>query len=270
MLLKEVNNMTLRSQKFSSKTGHALTTSPVQQQTDKQFRNARYPAIIPYRIDLQDENTSGRQALQEFIYDTFRRTYGANVQHYLPRLMSLTNHKDELIAAVGFHAAQNEPLFLEQYLDNPIENVISESVGYNIQRGKIMEVGNLAVATAGGARGLIIALTSYIKGAGFDWVVFTAVPSLINSFKKLGLEIIPLAEARKDLLITNHDQWGSYYDLNPMVVAGDVRKGFGKLEQLLLLEHGLNVMQALWNHAYAAGYQRRKGYQFYCDNSLAP
>jgi len=251
--------MTSRSTKYLSHADTARIVSPV----DNNLRIGPYPAVIPYRIELQDPDDAGRPALESFVHSTFKRAYGADVRHYLPRLMSLTNHQNELIAAIGFHAAQNDPLFLEQYLDKPIEEVIGNKFDCNVQRRKIMEVGNLAIATAGGARGLILALTSYIKGAGFDWVVFTAVPSLINSFKKMGLELSPLVEARKDRLVADKDQWGSYYDVKPMVVVGNVKQGYEILEQFLTLEHSLNVMQILWKNAYTAGYQRRKGYDFF-------
>ena len=253
--------MPQRRPDFVAQSDYTGSTSITASRSGNRLRIVRHPVTMPSRIELQDVNDAGRRALEEFIHATFKRAYGANIQHFLPRLMSLKDHRDDLIAAVGFHAAKNNSLFLEQYLDNPIENVISEKLGRHVQRHKIMEVGNLAVATAGGARGLIIALTSYLKGAGFDWVVFTAVPSLVNSFQKMGLEIIPLTEAKKERLINGRDQWGSYYDANPMVVAGDVSRGFAKLEQLLTLEHSLKIMQTLWNHAYAAGYQRRKAYQ---------
>jgi len=268
MRAKEEGSMTSRNLNFSLQTGNAYPASVAGSHIGNYRRIVHVPVMMPYRIDLQDSSDTGRRALEEFIHATFKQAYGANVQHFLPRLMSLKNDRDELTAAVGFHAAQNDLLFLEQYLDGPIENVVSEKLGENIQRCKIMEVGNLAVATAGGARGLIIALTSYIKGAGFDWVVFTAVPSLINSFKKMGLDLIPLAKAKKEHLISDCDQWGSYYDGNPMVVAGDVKHGFKKLEQLLKLEYGMSILQTLWNNAYAAGHERRNSYQYFCDNLL--
>lgn len=260
--------MSLRSTKYSSHAETAATAVFASSSVDNNVRILPYPAVIPYRIELQDPDDEGRKKLESFVQGTFKRAYDANVQHFLPRLMSLTNSQNELIAAVGFHAAQDESLFLEQYLDKPVEDAIREKLGCNVQRRKIMEVGNLAIATAGGARGLILALTSYIKGAGFDWVVFTAVPSLINSFNKMGLEITPLVEAKKERLITDKNQWGSYYDVKPMVVAGNVKQGFEKLGQLLTLEHSLNVMQTLWSHAYTAGYQRRKGYELFSSINM--
>jgi hypothetical protein len=240
-----------------SQTGQDCLSPAIGVRPNATLRVSCFPDLLPYQIELQGTGDAGRHALESFIHNTFKQSYGADIHHFLPRLMSLSNHKDELIAAVGFHPAQNEPLFLEQYLDRPIEDLLSCQRGHPVQRGKIMEVGNLAVATAGGARGLIIALTSYIKGAGFDWVVFTAVPSLINSFRKMGLEIIPLVEARKERLVTGSERWGSYYDSDPVVVAGNVNQGFANLEKLLTLEHGLKIMHTLWNQAYAAGCQGR-------------
>ena len=153
--------MSLRSIKYSSHADTAATAVFASSPADNNVRIVPPPALIPYRIELQDPDDEGRKKLECFVHDTFKRAYGANVQHFLPRLMSLTNSQNDLIAAVGFHAAQDESLFLEQYLDKPIEAAIGEKLGCNVQRHRIMEVGNLAIATAGGARGLILALTSY-------------------------------------------------------------------------------------------------------------
>ena len=87
---------------------------------------------------------------------------------------------------------------LEQYLEQPIEKVLSVKINYEaseISRNTIVEVGNLAAHHAGGTRWLIIALTAYLQGAGYDWVAFTSVPSLRNSFRKLGLKLFSLGPA---------------------------------------------------------------------------
>ena len=117
--------MLLRSTKYLSQIDNAHIDAVADLHDDNSIRIVPYPAVIPYRIELQDPDDAGRQALESFVHSTFKRVYGADVRHFLPRLMSLTNRQDELIAAVGFHAAQNDTLFLEQYLDKPIEEAMS-------------------------------------------------------------------------------------------------------------------------------------------------
>ena len=50
--------------------------------------------------------TSSRDAtdrceIEQFIHDVFAKTYGANVQHFMPNLVSLRDEEGELVAAFG-------------------------------------------------------------------------------------------------------------------------------------------------------------------------
>ena len=119
----------------------------------------------------------------------------------MPILLGLRDHSGEYVAALGMRHAENTPLFLEHYLDQPVEEVLSNILRAEpgeISRRSIVEIGNLAAEHAGGSRWLIVALTAYLQGAGYDWVVFTGVQSLRNSFRKLGLKLFPLAQAELD------------------------------------------------------------------------
>lgn len=49
-----------------------------------------------------------------------------------------------------------------------------------------MEVGNLAAASPGAARLLIVALTDLLVALGYRWVTFTGTLGLLNSFQRLG------------------------------------------------------------------------------------
>ena len=91
-------------------------------------------------------------------------------------------------------AAQRRPLFLERYLDEPIELAVARRSGRPVPREEIVEVGNLAAFGSASARLLIVALTDLLVAQGFRWVVFTGTPALLNSFQRLALE--PLALAR--------------------------------------------------------------------------
>jgi len=97
----------------------------------------------------------------------------------------------------------------------------------------VVEIGNLAEMTPGGGRHAIIALTGFLTGFGFHWVVFTATAKLANAFPHLGMEPTPLIAAIPlSLTLEERKEWGSYYDQNPTVMCGRIADGFHALDTL--------------------------------------
>lgn len=180
-------------------------------------------------------NLSGAEAqIQQFIAETFDSHYGAKVETFCNTLLGVRDFSGNLSAAAGYNLAEEGHLFLEQYLDSPVEKVAGAALGVGLSRFEIAEVGNLAAKEAGGARMLIRMVTQHLHMIGRRYVVFTATKSLINSFHRLGLEPIELVPARKSR-VANPEKWGSYYDLEPRVVVGDIALGYRKMERLNLL-----------------------------------
>jgi len=170
---------------------------------------------------------AARLDVERFIRQSFARSHGADVRYFLPRLLSLHREDEDasLLAAFGTRPAESGRLFLESYLDRPIETVLSDRLGKTIPRGQVVEVGNLA-ARPGSTRLMIAALTALLHGEGFRWVVFTGAPRLHNSFLRMGLEPLILGPAGKERLpAADREGWGSYYDQSPRVFAGDIRHG---------------------------------------------
>jgi hypothetical protein len=60
---------------------------------------------------------------------------------------------------------------------------------------------------------------------GYRWVAFTATRALRNSFHRLGLKPVPIAAADPARLADGDAHWGSYYDQDPVVVAGKISLG---------------------------------------------
>lgn len=207
----------------------------------------------PMQVGLLDEHAAGRHAVESFIRQHYARAYDADVRHFLPRLLVL--HDDtELQAALGFRRARGNRLFLEQYLDVSIEAALSLHLGRYVPRHGLVEVGNLVTAHPGGARWLIAALTAYLKGAGYDWAVFTAVTALRNAFTRLGVELVPLAPA--DVMRLTPEEradWGSYYATEPMVMAASVHQSHDALQGKLLQGDDGHRWLSLWREAFAAG-----------------
>ncbi len=194
-----------------------------------------------------------REKLENHIHGSFARAYGADINHFLPTLIGLEGAEGEMLGAMGLAPAANHPLFLEQYLDGPIEQVLERQLANPSPRSSIVELGNLAAGSPGAARLMIICLTAYLRGAGFDWVVFTAVPALCNAFLRMGLQLEDLVPADGQRLGPDLKRWGSYYDQQPVVAASNVRQAFERLQHHLEMEQALALFQELWQQALTQG-----------------
>lgn len=159
---------------------------------------------------------------EAFIADIFRRHYGARVTSFAPNLM-LLERDGEIAAAAGWRGAGSERLFLEHYLDQPIEAAVSRLAGHPVQRERIVEVGNLAAEMRGGSVDIILHLAAHLDRLGYEWVAFTATSKLIGIFQRLGLPPLALAPADPQRLGAQAADWGSYYASAPVVVAGRIR-----------------------------------------------
>jgi len=196
-----------------------------------------------------------RSEIEDFIHKVFTDQHGANIKNYLPWLLGIYNKNGDIQSALGLKGAQGNPLFLEQYLNSNVEKVASQVIGKSINREDIIEVGNLAAISLGGARVLTYMLTAFLRGAGYKWVVFTAPPLLNNSFKRLGLSLQYLADAKFGDLNNDDSDWGSYYNNNPQVVIGNVDESFEILKKSPNLDQVGAAM--VWNQAYAKGWTYR-------------
>lgn len=183
-------------------------------------------ARVPRSFNLVAVDAARRVAVQDFIRDRFAQHYQANVQHFMPCLYGLEAEDGSVHGAVGCRSAAGQPLFLERYLDEPVEYAIAARAGSAVARADVVEVGNLAARGAGMSRLLIVALTRLLAAEGVRWAGFTGTPALINSFRRLGIALHRLAPADPRRLGMDHEQWraewGSYYDGGPQVMVAEV------------------------------------------------
>jgi len=205
-------------------------------------------------FDIIDVNNSRRKQAEAMIHTRFKEVYGADVHQFMPKLLHLSSrdyHHD--IAMLGFRPANEERLFLERYLNCPIETAIADHIGYPVSRDEIVEVGNLADFKSGGARAAIVAASAFLYGAGYHWVTFTGVPMLYNAFYRLGLEPVIIAEASQTCLSSKEqDEWGNYYEASPKIMFGNIHQGQEALE------YNKNILYPLWEKAVLQGRIKNK------------
>ena len=176
-------------------------------------------------------NDGDRGSTESFIATQFNKAYGAKITEFMPELMGLYDN-DALAAACGLRAAATGPMFLEQYLEYPLEAVLGRATGTQIERRTLVEVGNLSISRPGYARHLLCSLTMHLRNIGMQWAVFSAVPTLRNNFQRLGIPLITMAPASPDKLPANiKASWGTYYDQQPQVTAVSVEAAFKALDR---------------------------------------
>jgi hypothetical protein len=182
---------------------------------------------------LIEAPTDRRSALETFVAQRFFEVYGARIHAFLPRLFGAQDRRGALSAVFGLRGADQGPLFLEQYLDAPIEALVATSFGHQAERRHIAEVGNLAGASPGALRSLIPTLTQRLHDEGYRFVAFTGSARLCNGFSRLGLPLRVVAPAPPERLPESERAlWGRYYDHQPSVMLGDVALGVELLRAL--------------------------------------
>jgi len=180
---------------------------------------------------LAEHPAHDRAAVSQFILSRFRRDYDARLTHLMPRLFSLSTPEGEMMAAFGLREAAETKLFMECYLDEPVEARIARLAGRTVARERIVEVGNLA-ARPGGARAMIALLTRHLYELDFEWVTFTGVALLRAAFQRLSLHPLEIARATPDRLSeTERQAWGRYFEGRPIVMAGHVPSGYRVLSR---------------------------------------
>lgn len=169
---------------------------------------------------IADMDAPDRKELEEYVYKVFRKAHSASIKHYLPHLMGLRDEANKLLAVCGLRHASEGRLFLEHYLDSPVEQILRDKTGELVDRNDIVEIGNLAVGDPAHVRSLLASISLYLHGTDTRWAVFTGLATLKNSLLKLNMQVHVLHEASiLRLPETERADWGSYYAEGPHVMA---------------------------------------------------
>jgi hypothetical protein len=162
----------------------------------------------------------GRVELEDFVSSAFHRRHGAVVRSFLPTLLGFREPAGVLRGVVGLRLAGVSPLYLEQYLDRPVEAAIGAASGRTVQRREVVEVGNLAGSNCRTAMRMVAALPAYLLAQDCRWIVFTATSAVREILLGFGAPLLELARADGARVAVGADHWGSYYETDPRVFAG--------------------------------------------------
>ena len=182
-------------------------------------------------LRLHSAGDPQRPGVETFIRRVYARRYGATVPVFMPLLVSLAAPDGEILAAAGYRGAATGALFLEHYLREPVEDELTWHAGRPLARREIVEIGHLAAARAGAGRRLMLLLGPHLAQRRFRWAVATLTRELRQMLTRMGVAPMVLAPADPQVLGDDAAHWGSYYQHQPVVVAGEVLPALRRLAQ---------------------------------------
>ena len=169
-------------------------------------------------IGLELAGDPGRAELEAFVQAAFARQHGAQVRTFMPVLIGLWAPDGAIAGVAGYRPAAAGPLYLEQYLEHPIET----HLGPGVRRADIGEIGNFACRDCGTARSMMEVLAGFLCSRDHDWAVFTATSQVRRIMAGIGIGLTEVAPAAAECVSLSADDWGRYYATDPRVVVSHV------------------------------------------------
>lgn len=170
-------------------------------------------------LKVYEPDTPGRAAIEKFIQTIYAERYGAQVPSFAPVLLALESADGSTLAAVGYRSAANEQLFLEHYLDQPVERALFGSAAQAQQRQLVVEVAHLVATRPGAGRLMMVELGKWLRKLGAEWVVSTVTRELRHLFIRMGIAPLALGVALPERLGLQAQCWGDYYSHDPVVLG---------------------------------------------------
>ena len=183
-------------------------------------RRCRRHGLFLYRPD-----DPGRGELERFVQEAFALKHAAKVCSFMPTLLAMRNESHAVCGVAGFRSAGDQVLFLERYLDQPIERAIAEVTQQPVDRAHIVEVGNLAGVSCRAAVRLVIELPRLLLDRGHRWIVFTATDAVRQLLQSYQAPLLDLGEANACRVQQTGDDWGRYYETHPRLMVGYLPDG---------------------------------------------
>lgn len=158
---------------------------------------------------------------RQLIRDKFAETFGAAIEPAYNEYLARSVEAGPL-AVLGYARAGAQPLFLERYLDRPVEELVGTAFDLTVARCNIVELGNLA-ACNGWAMINLWGRAANDLGGELEYAVATLTAPLRAMFRRVGISLEVLAPA--DRARAGGEEWGSYYDTDPLVCVGRIAQG---------------------------------------------
>ncbi|HET6970556.1 MAG TPA: thermostable hemolysin [Phenylobacterium sp.] len=191
------------------------------------------PPVPRVRVRFHPAGSEGRAPVEAFLEDAYLSAFRGVLRRHYPVLVSVETGGGRIEAAAGVRFARDEGLFLEQYLDLPIEIEAARALNAPVARDQIAEIGNLASDRPGASLRLFAAIAELLAEEGCAYAAATATRQLRRKFGRMGFPTTPLAAAQATRLVADRSDWGHYYAREPEVMVGAVAPALRLLQAML-------------------------------------
>lgn len=167
-----------------------------------------------------------RTDVEQFICQKYWFSFAACLSQLPEHLLCLTTDAGEIVAACAVTPAAERPLFSERYLTTSVERQLSEAFQTPVHRRQIAEVGALACRDFSWLPVLFASVVDCAELLAIPYLLFTATAQLRRHLQRFHLPTAIIAEAPAVALPeSERQQWGSYYQRHPLVLAGRTADG---------------------------------------------
>jgi len=158
-----------------------------------------------------------RSVVEFEIQRLYLKRYSAVLDSFAPTLVAELTQAGDVECVAGFRFG-HEPLFLECYLDRPIEQVLEDRLCSEAERSRIVEVCHLASVGPGSSLTFVRKLIALLQGMEAEWAIFTATRPLRHLLRRSGLSLIELGVATIHR-VPRPETWGTYFEHDPRIMA---------------------------------------------------
>ena len=230
---------------------HFLNTYFKQPEYKKQIHHNKFLVQVPPAypvISAQDQSlhltvktveqseTPERRSLEHFIQEKYQQVHQATVSSFSSTLFA-GYHGAEMQVVIGMQHLNQFNAFLEQYLDEPVENILSKLSQTRVSRDKVVEIGNLTALDMDKAKLMVSFLVFHLSQQHIEWAVCTGTTAVRYVLQQMGLRFHVLEKADPQVLGEAQRLWGSYYQQKPYVLAIDVAEALQVARQLYQFSH---------------------------------
>ena len=186
-----------------------------------------------WAVSVHRPEDPARERVERFLESAYARAFDSSLRRHFPILLSVEDGSGEVQAAAGIRFARDQALYLEQYLDDPIEVAGAQALQQGVARDEIAEVGNLSSESPIASLRLFLAIAEHLTGEGCAYAAATATRQLRRKFGRMGFATRLLAEARASRLAPGADDWGRYYAREPAVLLGAITPALDRLQVIV-------------------------------------
>lgn len=189
---------------------------------------------LPFRLApgvtnafVAERNTLRWQRASFLVASQYAQRFGASLNPDYPFFLGIEGYGSLPSAVIGARLAGGCSIFCETYLDQDLATLLTSKAGEPVTRDMIVELGNLAIRSRQQLIPLMRHVQQWTLEQNCSWIVFCLTRQLRTWFENLGIEMICLAPARADRIVSDHGRWGSYYLHDPLVLAARAHQAPG-------------------------------------------